>query len=163
MYTVRRLPVACGAASRLRLKHISPQSARHSGRSRMWSGFSSEIETLETMILDWTLTRVACGAASRLRLKQISHRCDRAAFVVACGAASRLRLKLIALIRAKAVLPDVACGAASRLRLKLRTVTWMAQIRQSRMWSGFSSEIETYSCLIIEYVLPTSHVERLLV
>ncbi len=39
----------------------------------------------------------------------------------------------------------VACGAASHLRLKLREYILRFLIFGSRMWSGFSSEIETLS------------------
>src|SRR6266516_4515356 len=61
--------VACGAASRLRLKRTKATSARiHHAARRMWSGFSSEIET-ERLVKIRENFGVACGAASRLRLK----------------------------------------------------------------------------------------------
>src|SRR6266700_1178618 len=62
--------VACGAASRLRLKRLSILSC----------GLSGE---------------VACGAASRLRLKPSCSARGSCYRKVACGAASRLRLKLV--------------------------------------------------------------------
>src|SRR6266566_4455701 len=70
----RHIFVACGAASRLRLKRFLT-FLRH-GRvvSRMWSGFSSEIETYRRC---WSLlgrSGVACGAASRLRLKHANEK-----------------------------------------------------------------------------------------
>src|SRR6266700_1431604 len=40
-----RRHVACGAASRLRLKHEVTIGNKAALQSRMWSGFSSEIET----------------------------------------------------------------------------------------------------------------------
>ncbi len=42
------IEVACGAASRLRLKHPNDVLTRKNFRRRMWSGFSSEIETFAT-------------------------------------------------------------------------------------------------------------------
>src|SRR6266487_4689692 len=85
--------------------------------SRMWSGFSSEIETHHLHIIPHDVV-VACGAASRLRLKRLS--------IFSCGPAG-----------------EVACGAASRLRLKLATFLRSGRVLLCRMWSGFSSEIET--------------------
>ncbi len=131
--------VACGAASRLRLKRLV--RSEHPSRvvSRMWSGFSSEIETPCPRLWHVPLRGVACGAASRLRLK---HRqfYNRSCYnrYVACGAASRLRLKHLGDDYSVAW-HYVACGAASRLRLKP----------------------EEISCLLTERA--TSHVERLLV
>src|SRR6266567_3687602 len=61
--------VACGAASRLRLKHASNTLCRDDKKGRMWSGFSSEIETLWPGRERRRGRCVACGAASRLRLK----------------------------------------------------------------------------------------------
>ena len=37
---------------------------------RMWSGFSSEIETYTVLAQKVSVHRVACGAASHLRLKR---------------------------------------------------------------------------------------------
>src|SRR6266487_1936918 len=62
--------VACGAASRLRLKQLTRHSRRNEEGSRMWSGFSSEIETGAFPYPSGVRYVVACGAASRLRLKQ---------------------------------------------------------------------------------------------
>jgi len=63
--------VACGAASHLRLKLPLCRGIVNSTIGRMWSGFSSEIET----DVDGSLYRgfhlVACGAASHLRLKHV--------------------------------------------------------------------------------------------
>src|SRR6266567_676404 len=64
-------------------------------RSRMWSGFSSEIETTCPARRGHTLLWVACGAASRLRLKLSCSARGSCYRKVACGAASRLRLKLV--------------------------------------------------------------------
>src|SRR5216683_758354 len=86
---------------------------------RMWSGFSSEIETIIDQAAVIEEDAVACGAASHLRLKPLmsappadttlcrmwsgfsseietTTEMDNglAADVVACGAASHLRLKL---------------------------------------------------------------------
>src|SRR5216683_116001 len=86
---------------------------------RMWSGFSSEIETPLAIIYAYAPVVVACGAASHLRLKPpLTPLIIQSFHCVACGAASHLRLKLL-----------------SRLRL--------LQMSHGRMWSGFSSEIET--------------------
>ncbi len=63
-------------------------------RRRMWSGFSSEIETIANPNYEDVIDKVACGAASHLRLKHI----------------------------------DKSENLVSSVR---------------RMWSGFSSEIET--------------------
>ncbi len=84
----------------------------------MWSGFSSEIETIASIDHTLYIILVACGAASHLRLKQVH------------------TYKI-------AVRWDVACGAASHLRLKPRFYPYNLTIPHSRMWSGFSSEIET--------------------
>src|SRR6266487_4394783 len=128
----------------------------------MWSGFSSEIETAAWHPVVSGLTIVACGAASRLRLKRGNYSPQAAERIVACGAASRLRLKQ----------PDdalillafwVACGAASRLRLKHDFPQTQLKTQRSRMWSGFSSEIETKLSGLSNCVVPRSHVERLLV
>src|SRR6266566_885019 len=43
--------------------------------------------------------------------------------------------------------PFVACGAASHLRLKLYPITSCECGQACRMWSGFSSEIETFPLL----------------
>jgi len=62
--------VACGAASRLRLKQALDDPARGlTNLRRMWSGFSSEIETSILSRHRQCYWPVACGAASRLRLK----------------------------------------------------------------------------------------------
>src|SRR5229473_1781016 len=84
----------------------------------MWSGFSSEIETSCCQRGGMTVYRVACGAASHLRLKQRNESPGNTGLLV-------------------------ACGAASHLRLKLPVWVWGIVIVAGRMWSGFSSEIET--------------------
>src|SRR6266487_565369 len=61
--------VACGAASRLRLKRRKGWTDEEDTDCRMWSGFSSEIETKHALVACRWLHAVACGAASRLRLK----------------------------------------------------------------------------------------------
>src|SRR6266567_183058 len=61
--------VACGAASHLRLKPCSFHRMSTQSQSRLWSGFSSEIETISINLLHRRHHRVACGAASHLRLK----------------------------------------------------------------------------------------------
>ena len=48
----------------------------------------------------------------------------------------------------------VACGAASHLRLKLREDPAIDDARQRRMWSGFSSEIETTRRLLPLPLMP---------
>ncbi len=87
------------------------------------------------------ITFVACGAASRLRLKPYIALTHLVATVVACGAASRLRLKRDNSFTVKSGCV-VACGAASRLRLK-QIASILERRCLCRMWSGFSSEIET--------------------
>ncbi len=84
----------------------------------MWSGFSSEIETSLPKSGDPDWYKVACGAASRLRLKQDGW----PQYIIRV---------------------NVACGAASRLRLKRYTGYKPQAVIDGRMWSGFSSEIET--------------------
>jgi len=64
--------VACGAASRLRLKRGHRMRGLWGLTCRMWSGFSSEIETSDPSTGNEGVGRVACGAASRLRLKPVS-------------------------------------------------------------------------------------------
>src|SRR6266567_8865724 len=108
----------------------------------MWSGFSSEIETVNSRAGAIPTRHVACGAASRLRLKRFSDTGLDIDEQVACGAASRLRLKPMEVRRAQPE-REVACGAASRLRLKLCHKLCYGHTCISRMWSGFSSEIET--------------------
>ncbi len=130
--------VACGAASRLRLKQCANLREADSISSRMWSGFSSEIETRFTCYLATRPLFVACGAASRLRLKPAWQLWD----CWCCG---------------------VACGAASRLRLKHRMTNGGMAASGGRMWSGFSSEIETSRSHKPEERRGKSHVERLLV
>ncbi len=71
---------------------------------------------------------VACGAASRLRLKPIKYPWKGYSWVVACGAASRLRLK-------------------HKVHHPKEKSTW------GRMWSGFSSEIETEMELTLKHLL----------
>ncbi len=61
--------VACGAASHLRLKLRVLCRSNGLAIGRMWSGFSSEIETKKTSQSVSSRQRVACGAASHLRLK----------------------------------------------------------------------------------------------
>src|SRR6266516_1520696 len=105
---------------------------------RMWSGFSSEIETLSLWVYCHSLVcRMWSGFSSEI---ETHHGClhDIALGSVACGAASRLRLKRKC-ARGSHAPPDVACGAASRLRLK----------------RGYAREKQQRAC--------TSHVERLLV
>src|SRR6266567_4197993 len=84
---------------------------------RMWSGFSSEIETYNIIHGKNLQFLVACGAASHLRLKHIKGHINTAIGIVACGAASHLRLKRpdVACHKGNS---GVACGAASHLRLK---------------------------------------------
>src|SRR6266699_796614 len=105
----------------------------------MWSGFSSEIETRDAHPRMGRPRQVACGAASHLRLKQWQALSARSQIIVACGAASHLRLKPVVLI----------------MRASLHTLR--------RMWSGFSSEIETYHFRHDGRYCLKSHVERLLI
>src|SRR6266700_486742 len=106
----------------------------HSLVCRMWSGFSSEIETHHGCLHDIPLGSVASGAASRLGLKRICARGSHAPPDVACGAASRLRLKqTIKCLSAPCCC--VACGAASRLRLKRTYVT-------GGSWASGGSHVE---------------------
>src|SRR5216683_3232150 len=74
-------PVACGAASHLRLKHGGARGPGGGNNSRMWSGFSSEIETLSRHAIIgmsgrrmWSgfsseieTTNVQCGSTGALR------------------------------------------------------------------------------------------------
>ncbi len=57
----------------------------------------------------------------------------------------------------------VACGAASHLRLK--RIDGSAELADCarRMWSGFSSEIETGDIIDLAPAFAPSHVERLLI
>ncbi len=82
--------------------------------------------------------------------------------MVACGAASHLRLKRLDVCPASRA-GQVACGAASHLRLKPGLIEASHESIIGRMWSGFSSEIETV--IIPPDVMQdvTSHVERLLI
>src|SRR6266851_1031593 len=87
--------VACGAASHLRLKLSQALVERFELLRRMWSGFSSEIETPLAIIYAYAPVVVACGAASHLRLKPpLTPLIIQSFHSVACGAASHLRLKL---------------------------------------------------------------------
>ncbi len=47
------IPVACGAASHLRLKRNKGRRLRRVLQGRMWSGFSSEIETRAALPYAW--------------------------------------------------------------------------------------------------------------
>jgi|SRR6266567_1243800 len=67
--TISFVKVACGAASRLRLKQVVGTTIGGRHVRRMWSGFSSEIETDDLYTFQVEIDHVACGAASRLRLK----------------------------------------------------------------------------------------------
>src|SRR6266700_3239020 len=70
--------VACGAASHLRLKPGLTVGYLVLAGSRMWSGFSSEIETSHFLAGATPVFFVACGAASHLRLKpgtNVSYSC----------------------------------------------------------------------------------------
>src|SRR5713101_50136 len=136
---LHQLNVACGAASHLRLKHRLYHPGQNARVCRMWSGFSSEIET---KLLD-----------SDINYEN----------VVACGAASHLRLKHEDIEDAAALVHVVACGAASHLRLKLFAFQVQKSRQGSRMWSGFSSEIETDNVLAPFPLDRKSHVERLLI
>ncbi len=81
---------------------------------------------------------------------------------VACGAASRLRLKrLIDMIFGSQRVRRMWSGFSSEIetRLTLSRVT----VTRRRMWSGFSSEIETYEDELRLSASIPSHVERLLV
>src|SRR6266567_2930109 len=105
----------------------------------MWSGFSSEIETSISVTVPSETSQVACGAASHLRLKLCYPRLH---FLIALS---------------------VACGAASHLRLKLCLNRASNRDGHSRMWSGFSSEIETNTSAAVTVNTTVSHVERLLI
>src|SRR5216683_1475094 len=87
---------------------------------RMWSGFSSEIETGLNQLQARALlpSRMWSGFSSEIETNCAEGHSGRCS-IVACGAASRLRLKPPAHLRAYRIC-DVACGAASRLRLKQR-------------------------------------------
>src|SRR6266568_1585233 len=108
----------------------------------MWSGFSSEIETNSKMNRGIAFDSVACGATSHLRLKLGASSPIKALHLVACGAASHLRLKRTCYVDISSS-SEVACGAASHLRLKPRMIGLIYSSNSCRMWSGFSSEIET--------------------
>src|SRR6266487_1121596 len=131
--------VACGAASRLRLKRLV--RSEHPSRvvSRMWSGFSSEIETPCPRLWHVPLRGVACGAASRLRLKRVINQ------TVIHDQLGRMWSGFSSEIETH------NCGGDNCLLCR-------------RMWSGFSSEIETDQGNKRTYTsCRASHVERLLV
>src|SRR6266700_4103384 len=106
--------------------------------SRMWSGFSSEIETCRFGCnKERRTSRMWSGFSSEIETKRI-------------GSCERLQCR-------------VACGAASRLRLKPSYKNVKPHSWHCRMWSGFSSEIETQIWKLLPHLPHTSHVERLLV
>src|SRR5258708_7904057 len=105
----------------------------------MWSGFSSEIETTEPPVCSIVLS---LSHVERLLIRDLN------TFMPCCST----------------WLSTVACGAASHLRLKLLQRLHCSYGGRGRMWSGFSSEIETLSGAALPLPGGTpSHVERLLI
>src|SRR5216683_982269 len=91
-------PVACGAASHLRLKLREYILRFLIFGSRMWSGFSSEIETLSRhAIIGMSGRRMWSGFSSEIETKCV-HSLAQPNCKVACGAASHLRLKHMLII-----------------------------------------------------------------
>src|SRR6266487_3045013 len=105
---------------------------------RMWSGFSSEIETYRTPPARLPPHFVACGAASRLRLKRGT-----------------------LMTREGALLCRMWSGFSSEI--ETRPTCFHPGQSSRRMWSGFSSEIETTEGRPGREQIIQSHVERLLV
>ncbi len=128
----------------------------------MWSGFSSEIETPTKCSQSTAHCSVACGAASHLRLKHEHVHVGKLPTDVACGAASHLRLKqLIDVWEGQCHVSRMWSGFSSEIETVSRL--WTGWARRGRMWSGFSSEIETPNVGGDRDGPSMSHVERLLI
>src|SRR6266567_2343278 len=130
--------------------------------SRMWSGFSSEIETLDiTTRMQSSWGRMWSGFSSEIETLSLWVYCHSLVCRMWSGFSSEIETHLR--YRWKLGFRWVACGAASRLRLKRSILFTALALFSGRMWSGFSSEIETPLVVSKLALLPRSHVERLLV
>ncbi len=118
--------------------HTPPTAEHLAQQCRMWSGFSSEIETRPLCTCVAHVYPVACGAASHLRLKLVFWGCGDAYYQ------SRMW-----------------SGFSSEIETMRRGVT--PSMTTCRMWSGFSSEIETLKKDVAGLPVFVSHVERLLI
>src|SRR6266700_3545064 len=130
---------------------------------RIWSGFSSEIETERLyLIADLDeLSRMWSGFSSEIETLDITTRMQSSWGRMWSGFSSEIETHLRN--RWELAFRWVACGAASRLRLKRSILFTALALFSGRMWSGFSSEIETPLVVGKLALLLMSHVERLLV
>ncbi len=85
---------------------------------RMWSGFSSEIETIIDQAAVIEEDAVACGAASHLRLKPLMSAPPADTTLCRMWSGFSSEIETTTCIQNCEEANTVACGAASHLRLK---------------------------------------------
>src|SRR6266568_622826 len=129
----------------------------------MWSGFSSEIETVPLTYCYTRKSEVACGAASHLRLKHLLLcRCSN---LIPRRMWSGFSSEIETCVTGSAQVDTHTCRMWSGFSSEIETPLWLVLLstRLCRMWSGFSSEIETKQCQCCNSKVEKSHVERLLI